>query len=139
MSEESNILPDVTQNQMHTPKDPIWSCSHHSQVPQQVPERHVSEPKKQRSPRRRKTRSDWQLNQRQYEQNRHRKYHISYHKSPLYLKYSTWEKGQVSPTCNCQQETNFSMKTTDCTRCGKTGHLKCFCTGFVQGQPNCIQ
>ena len=35
---------------------------------QQVPDRQ-SEPKKQRSPRRRKTRSDWQLNQRQFEQN----------------------------------------------------------------------
>ena len=35
---------------------------------QQVPDRR-SEPKEKRSPRRRKTRSDWQLNQRQFEQN----------------------------------------------------------------------
>ena len=41
----------------------------HNVVSQQVQDRQMSEPKKQRSLRRRKTRSDWQLNQRQFEQN----------------------------------------------------------------------
>ena len=73
MSEEPNILLEVTRDEMHTPpQEPnlitFTPSPGHNAVPQQVQDRR-SEPKKQRSPRRRKTRSDWQLNQRQFDQN----------------------------------------------------------------------
>ena len=61
-------------NQTHTsPQEPnlimLTPPPGKNAFPQLVPERHVSKPKKQRSPRRRKARSEWQLNQRQFEQN----------------------------------------------------------------------
>ena len=61
--------------------------------------REQDKPKKQRNPRRRKTKNEWQLNQRQFEQNK---------KFPVFhqvdrLTYST-QKNRVYPICNCLQE-----------------------------------
>ena len=81
MSEELNVLPEVTQNQiLATTQGPnlimFTPSPGHNTLPQQVPEKQMSKPKKKRSPRRRKTKSDWQLNQRQFKQNRSQISHI---------------------------------------------------------------
>ena len=101
----------------------------HNAVPHQVPERQISEPKKQRGPRRRKTRSDWQLNQRQFEQNQSQEIaHILQQEPMVPEVFNMGEEPSVSylqlPTRNRFQQEDNRL----CMQCGETGHLKCFST-----------
>ena len=83
-----------------------------------------SEPKKQRSPRRRKARSEWQLNQREFDQNKTQE--ISHISPREQLNVFNVEEPSVSylqlPTQKVQQEDNHF-----CTQCGEKGHWRLYC------------
>ena len=83
-----------------------------------------SEPKKQRSPRWRKTRSEWQLNQRQFNENRSQE--ISHISPQEPVDAFNIEEPSMSylqlPSKRVQQE-----ETRLCSRSGETGHWKCYC------------
>ena len=82
-----------------------------------------SEPKKQRSPRRRKTKKEWQLNQRQFEQNKTQE--ISHISPGEQVSVFSMEQPSMSylqlPTRVAQEDNKL------CTRCGEAGHWKCYC------------
>ena len=80
------------------------------------------EPKKQRMPRKRKTKNEWQLNQRQLEQNKSQE--IS-HISPN-------EQGKIFNTkepsvSHLQLPIKKNQEDRRCSRCGETGHWRHFC------------
>ena len=83
-----------------------------------------SEPKKQRSPRRRKARNEWQLNQRQFDQNKTQE--ISHISPKEQVNVFNVEEPSASylqlPTKKVQQGDNCF-----CTRCGEKGHWRRYC------------
>ena len=80
-----------------------------------------NEPKKQRSPRRRRSKNEWQLNQRQFEQNRE----ISHISPGGQVNVFNTEEPSISylqlPTRTAQESNKVCMK------CGGTGHWKRYC------------
>ena len=81
-----------------------------------------SEPKKQRTPRKRKAKSEWQLNQRQFDQNKSQE--ISRISPMDQVKVFNTEEPSVSylqlPTRKAQGDNRL------CMRCGEVGHWKCY-------------
>ena len=81
------------------------------------------EPKKHRTPRKRKQRSDWQLNQRQFEQNKSQEVsHISQEGQVDILNTEEPSMSYLQLPVKKTQEDNRK-----CSRCGEIGHLKRYC------------
>ena len=80
-----------------------------------------SESKKQRSPRGRKTKSEWQLNQRQFDQNRSQE--ISHISPREQVNVFNTEEPSVSYLQLPTRKENNRL----CTRCGEIGHWRRYC------------
>ena len=79
-------------------------------------------PKKQRSPKREKTRSEWTLNQRQFNQNKSQE--ISNISPQEQLNVFNGEEPSVS---YLQLPVKKKEDNRFCTRCSETGHWRCYC------------
>ena len=79
-------------------------------------------PKKQRSPKREKTRSEWTLNQRQFDQNKSQG--ISHISPPEQLNVFNGEEPSV---LYLQLLVKKKENNRFCTRCGETGHWRHYC------------
>ena len=79
------------------------------------------QPKRQRSPRK-KTRSEWTLNQRQFDQNKSQE--ISHISPREHLNVFNGEEPSVS---YLQLPVKKKEENCFCTRCGETGHWRCYC------------
>ena len=91
------------------------------QVPQvQGAARNQEQPKRQRSPRKKK--SEWTLNQRQFEQNKIQE--ISHISPREHLNVFNGEEPSVS---YMQLPVKRREENSFCTRCGEMEHVKCYC------------
>ena len=138
-------MPNTGQQQMQTPRQEpnliIFTPSPgQNTAPQHIPERHISEPKKQRSPRSRRGRNEWQLNQGQFKQNRSQEISHILPQEPVVQEapqatslFIGEEEPSISylqlPTRNRPQQMHKEGRL--CTRCGEMRHTKCYCKASV--------
>ena len=120
-----NEIPDENEVCTRSSKPPeLQELNLISFTPLQAQQNTIGErnkPKKQRSSRRRKTNNEWQLNQRQFEQNKE----ISHISPGGQVNLFNTEEASISylqlPTRTAQESNKV------CTKCGEAGHWKRYC------------